>query len=69
MTPEEKQTLDSALKLIGSISPIGRTKLEAKLAQADENNKAQIAKWMREADSLAYFFQRDGKIRPAPGSF
>jgi hypothetical protein len=61
MTPEEKQTLDSALKLIGSISPIGRTKLEAKLAQADENNKAQIAKWMREADSLAYFFQRGWK--------
>src|SRR5215831_13162530 len=57
MTPQEKQTLDSALALIGSISQIGRSKLEAKLAQAGEPNKAQIANWMREADALAYFFQ------------
>lgn len=61
MTPEEKQTLDSALKLIGSISPIGRTKLEAKLKVADERNQAQIAKWMRDADALAHFFQTSWK--------
>ena len=51
------ETIESALKLIQAISPVGREKLNNLLSRAGANNRQQLIGWMHEADNLAYFFQ------------